>query len=136
MWRQATVLTRLKVVEFSLLRLVSPPVLLAIIFVLHLELKFSHILPIGLLFCTMYHNHSGKMLHFHNHCHLFLENLIFFVFNLGIPIENLKQSASINSYVKLSWHFDLETTPGLGVILSWGACSNFSHSYLKVWSYW
>ena len=95
-------LTRLKVVEFSLLRLVSPPVLLAIIFVLHLELKFSHILPIGLLFCIMYHNHSGKMLYFHNHCHLCLENLVFFVSHPRIPIENLKQSASINSYVKLS----------------------------------
>ena len=72
-------LTRLEVVEGSLPRLVSTPVLLAIIVVLHLELKFSNFLfPLGLNISRMYHNHSGKMLHFHNHCHSFFENLILF----------------------------------------------------------
>ena len=76
----------LKIVEGSLL--VSPPILLAIIVVLHLEFKFSHILPIGVVIlagCIIFR--SGKMLHFHNPCHSFLKILYFFVLSFGIPLS-------------------------------------------------
>ena len=53
---------RLKNEDGSLLRLVSPPILLAIIVVLNLEFKFSHILPIGfVILVERIKFHNGMM---------------------------------------------------------------------------
>ena len=78
--------TRLKNEDGSKLRLVSPLVLLAIIVVLHLEFKFSHILPIRfVILAERIKFHDGMMRNFDNPCHSFLKILNFLNNILGLP---------------------------------------------------
>ena len=71
--------------DVGLLRLVSPPLLLAFIVVLHLEFKLSHILPIGfVILAKLIKFHNGIMRNFDNHCHSFLEILNFLYNILGL----------------------------------------------------
>ena len=81
--------------EGSLLRLVSSLVLLAIIVILHLEFKFSHILPIGFVILAEHIKfHNRMMRNFDYHCHSFLKILIFYIIFLDSPRE--VKSASFN----------------------------------------
>ena len=76
---------RLKNEDGSLLRLVSTPVPLAFIVVLHLEFKLSHILPIGFVILAEHIKfHNGMMQNFDNHCHSFLAILNFLYNILGL----------------------------------------------------
>ena len=87
-----------------MLRLVSPHVLLAIIVVLPLEFKFSHILAIGfLILAECFKFHHRMMQNFDNHWHSFLKIIIFYIVFWDSPRD--VKSASFN---KLSLHFDLE----------------------------